>query len=90
MIHGINSIEKGVVSILYKDLTTKVQVIISDNGKGLSTNKSNNELHRSMSTEIIQQRIQNLKQVYNYKIDIFTKQSDKGTQIVIEFPKKIT
>lgn len=90
LIHGINSIEKGIVSILYKDLTTKVQVIISDNGKGLSTNKSNNELHRSMSTEIIQQRIQNLKQVYNYKIDIFTKQSEKGTQIVIEFPKKLT
>ncbi|MET2984727.1 tetratricopeptide repeat-containing sensor histidine kinase [Aureibaculum conchae] len=90
LIHGINSIEKGVVCILYKDLTTKVQVIISDNGKGLSTNKGNNELHRSMSTEIIQQRIQNLKQVYNYKINIFTKQSDKGTQIVIEFPKKLT
>lgn len=89
LIHGINGIENGEVSVLYKEETSKIQVIISDNGKGFVSKKSNNELHRSMSSDIIEQRIQNLKQIHNYNINIINESGKNGTRITLEFPKKI-
>ena len=89
LIHGINEIENGKVSVFYKKEASKIQVIITDNGKGLISKKSNNELHRSMSSDIIDQRIQNLKQIHNYHINIINQSSKNGTRITLEFPKRM-
>ncbi len=89
LIHGINEIENGKVSVFYKKEASKIQVIITDNGKGLISKKSNNELHRSMSSDIIDQRIQNLKQIHNYHINIINESSKNGTRITLEFPKRM-
>ena len=88
LIHGVNGLKNGKVSVEYKEKKSKIQVLISDNGKGLESRKSNNELYRSMSTDIIDQRIQNLKQMHQYDIHISTKSDKNGTRILLEFPKK--
>lgn len=88
LLHGINSIDNGKISVIYKDEDSKIKVIISDNGKGFINNKTNNELYRSMSSEIIQQRIHNLKKIHAYHINIVNEHSNKGSQIILDFPKK--
>lgn len=89
LLHGVSGVENGKVSIFYKNIDTNIQVIIADNGKGLTQKKNNIELHRSMSGEIINQRIQNLKKVHNYNVNIVTESNENGTKIILNFPKKI-
>lgn len=89
LLHGMNENEKGMISISYIDKTSNIQVIITDNGKGLTHKKNNNELHRSMSSEIINQRVKNLRQIHNYQINITTEFNTSGTSVLLEFPKKL-
>lgn len=89
LIHGINDLANGKISISYKDAEDKIEVIVKDNGQGVKRKQHNNELHRSMSTDIINQRIENLRKIHQYTIKVTTISNEKGTIVTLEFPKKV-
>jgi len=88
LLHGLNGLENGKLAIVYKNEDSNIKVTVTDTGHGFTDNNNNMGLHRSMSREIINQRIENLLRVYNYKINIFTESSEKGTTVILNFPKK--
>lgn len=89
IIHGINGIENGKVTVSYNNTPTTINVVIKDNGTGFKQdNKSNNTMHhRSMSSNILNQRIQLFKKRHLYHIKYNIASSKNGTTVTIYFPK---
>jgi len=88
LVHGISKVTKGKVFVHYTKQGEALSVIVSDNGKGIVNKASNNALHRSMSSEIIEKRILNLKKMHQYEVHIKNESNDQGTKITIYFPLK--
>jgi tetratricopeptide (TPR) repeat protein len=88
ILHGISSVENGHIAIVYDTQDSFLRIQISDNGKGMTTElKKSGMLHRSMSTDIIKQRIENIQKVHGmdiqYKILI-----EENTTVVFTIPLK--
>jgi len=88
LVHGISSVDKGTVLVHYTKQDDKLNVVISDNGKGIDKNGKNNTLHRSMGSEIIKNRVFHLKQMHKYDVKINHDSNNEGTRIVVQFPLK--
>ncbi|QHI37408.1 Sensor histidine kinase YpdA [Kordia antarctica] len=88
IIHGISSIENGHITIAYTKEATFLRIQISDNGKGMTTEpKKSGMLHRSMSTDIIKQRIENIQKVHGMEIQ-YKILTDKNTTVIFTIPLK--
>ncbi|WP_394750265.1 tetratricopeptide repeat-containing sensor histidine kinase [Spongiimicrobium salis] len=88
LLHGIKELEDGVIKIDYTYTGDSLSVSIADNGSGFSNNGSNNanQLHRSMSMDILHERVQNLKKTYNYLCSIDLNPKKEGTVVLLTFP----
>lgn len=94
IIHGVQGIKDGIISVSYSLVDDHIQVAIIDNGRGLKA-KSNhaNSLHKSMGTSITKQRMENLLRTENYPItlELRSKNEDneaQETQVFLTFLKK--
>ena len=94
VIHGVQGIKDGVITVSYSLVDDHIQVAIIDNGRGLKA-KSNhaNSLHKSMGTSITKQRMENLLRTENYPIilELRSKNDDnkeQETQVFLTFLKK--
>lgn len=93
ILHGALSAEKGWISIeIKKESDDQMVIYISDNGlQKDETAVNSKKMFRSMSTSIIQQRIENLKNTFNYHMSYSVKSrreisNTEGTQIVLTVP----
>jgi tetratricopeptide (TPR) repeat protein len=92
ILHGALSIKGGFVSIEITKESETLVVRILDNGINDAEHTINsNKMHRSMSMNIIQQRIENLKKTFNYDINYSLKNrkdisKPNGTLITLSFP----
>ncbi|MDC8003332.1 tetratricopeptide repeat protein [Aureisphaera galaxeae] len=91
VLHGIKGMDGGNISVHYALNGEVLCVTIQDNGKGFSSlsGHSGNELHTSMGTSIIDQRIATYQKLHRFTIKKNIKSSSgKGTLVTLEFPVK--
>lgn len=75
VLHGASKVENGMVKVRYFLEKDMLKIEITDNGGGHSKQeKSANQLYRSMSTKIINERIENIRT--SHKINIRVALSD--------------
>ncbi len=87
ILHGFKDVENGVVKVKYQLIADGLQVVISDNGSGIKESKEDaNQLNRSMSTQILKERIDNLKRTHQFHCKVSTESSDNGTVVYLDFP----
>lgn len=87
LLHGVAELSCGEVNVHYTHDAYALRVTIRDNGPGHEGGaRSANGLHRSMSTEILRERITNLKKVHQYHCAIEVNRSPPGTRVVLTFP----
>ncbi len=87
IIHGISQVEKGDIKIHYAKKASNLIITITDNGKGVSQiGKKSNSLYRSMSTDIVKQRIENLKKLYKFHSSYHVVSSEKSTTVSFTIP----
>lgn len=88
ILHGVSIVENGHISIDYSKKDSNLIISITDNGKGITTSpKKAGMLHRSMSTDIIKQRIENIQKVHKMEIayEVF---SAENTIVTFTIPLK--
>jgi sensor histidine kinase YesM len=86
ILHGVSTVENGHISLHYFQKDSNLMITITDNGKGLKTSpKKSGMLHRSMSSDIIKQRIENIQKVYGMEIK-YSVLSTENTQVSFEIP----
>ena len=88
IIHGMKNLKNGSIDIRYTEKENKLIFTVQDNGKGFSNIPSDNseKLHRSMSVDILKERIINLRKTAAYKCEMQTTSSTKGTTVTLSFP----
>ena len=92
VLHGAsNSLKTGLVRISYTASAGHLIIEITDNGQSrASTSSQSSKLTRSMSTEIVKQRIENLKKKDGIDIQYTVLQNTKaelgGTQVIFQIP----
>ncbi|MBC8755284.1 histidine kinase [Kordia sp. YSTF-M3] len=88
ILHGISEVENGHITIVYDQQDAFLRIQISDNGKGITTAlKKSGMLHRSMSTDIIKQRIENIQKVHGMDIQ-YKILTEENTTVVFTIPLK--
>lgn len=88
ILHGVSRVENGQITIDYCKKETDLIISISDNGKGIATlPKKSAMLHRSMSTDITKQRIENIQKVHGTKIS-YKVFSEENTTVIFIIPLK--
>jgi tetratricopeptide (TPR) repeat protein len=88
ILHGISTVENGHITILYEKEATFLRIQISDNGKGMTAEpKNSGALHRSMSMDIIKQRIENIQKVHDMEIQ-HKIHTEKNTSVIFTIPLK--
>jgi tetratricopeptide (TPR) repeat protein len=86
ILHGVSSVENGHIAIDYFKEDTNLMITITDNGKGVKTSPKKSEmLHRSMSSDIIKQRIENIQKVHGMEIQ-YTISSTENTKVSFIIP----
>ena len=97
--HGIKDTPGGMLKISFKQNKKTVTVTVEDNGKGYhpERKKPNVKKHRSVSTKILKERIDNLNREYKTKdfsiriVNLCDLNPEKtGTQVTIVLPLLIT
>ena len=89
ILHGVNGISEGHIQINYELKNDAVLIEIMDNGKGILTKEkhSGNELHTSMGTHIIAQRVKTYGELHKFDIIInISAGNSKGTKVSLKFP----
>lgn len=86
--HGIKQVENGMVTVHYKNAKDCIEVLVFDNGNGFETKNNNRLLEKNSSLAVIQNRIKNLYKTYKYPIQEKITSTEKGTSILLTFPKK--
>ncbi|NER15878.1 tetratricopeptide repeat-containing sensor histidine kinase [Spongiivirga citrea] len=87
ILHGFKEIENGILKVKYQLIVDGLQVTISDNGNGINENKEDaKQLNRSMSTQILSERIDNLKKTHQFHCKVKTESTMKGTTVYLDFP----
>ncbi|MFK7747481.1 MAG: histidine kinase [Kordia sp.] len=88
ILHGVSTVENGHISIDYSKKDSNLIISITDNGKGITTSpKKSGMLHRSMSTDIIKQRIENIQKIHKMKIT-YEVASVENTVVTFTIPIK--
>ena len=86
ILHGVSSVENGHIIIDYFKNDTNLMITITDNGKGHTmTPKKSGMLHRSMSSDIIKQRIENIQKVHGMEIQ-YKVLSTENTKVTFTIP----
>lgn len=87
--HGFNGIDyKGNITVHFTKQGTTLQIIVSDNGKGFSTNEEIKEKHISRAGQIVKERIDLLNLKLNAKAGFkITEQKEKGVEVKITLPE---
>ena len=87
ILHGLKNNDKGIISVKYYKQNYILYISITDNGKGFKIKKDDSKrLHKSMSTDIIQEQLKNLNRTFkNFKGNIKVNTTPKGTQVVLSF-----
>ena len=94
IIHGVQHMENGEITVQYQDSGSTISVAIKDNGKGVAATSQNaNSLHKSMGTSITKQRMENLLKSENYPVtlEVISKNEPhgpQGTTVMLTFLKK--
>ncbi|QIE59868.1 hypothetical protein G5B37_09910 [Rasiella rasia] len=94
IIHGVQGMQNGEISVRYKLEGETITVTIKDNGKGIAETLHNaNSLHKSMGTSITKQRMENLLKTENYPVTlevVSRNEADapQGTTVMLTFLKK--
>lgn len=89
IVHGVNAKENGCIEVTYALKEEKVVIFIKDNGSGFETipDMGRKNLHQSMGTKIIEERIKNYKKLHNFAIAINTiSEENIGVAVEISFP----
>lgn len=87
--HGFNGIDyKGNITVHFTKQSTTLQIIVTDNGKGFSTNEEIKEKHISRAGQIVKERIDLLNLKLNAKAGFeITEQKGKGVEVKITLPE---
>ncbi|WP_430907231.1 tetratricopeptide repeat-containing sensor histidine kinase [Maribacter sp. 2-571] len=89
VLHGLKGTADGMVTVRYGLKQNRLEIEVSDNGKGPRPEQKNaNQLHRSMSTKILDNRIENLKKTHRFHCKVKTTYADNGTKVYLSFPMK--
>ena len=91
ILHGVKGVDGGKVEVRYSVKNDNILIQIKDNGKGFNKtdSESGKQLHQSMGTNIIDQRIKNYQKLYGYNIKVETiSNEENGTQVKITLPIK--
>uniref|UniRef100_F4C944 Signal transduction histidine kinase, LytS n=1 Tax=Sphingobacterium sp. (strain 21) TaxID=743722 RepID=F4C944_SPHS2 len=82
IVHGVKNREDGKIYIYVEKEGAALHLLIEDNGSGIPVTKNANSLHRSMSMDILKQRILVLNKTGPYQIsmEISNKQMDGASQ----------
>ncbi len=87
IVHALKDVPNGKLEIRYSSDGKNLTVVISDNGEGIKSDLQNtNKMHRSMSTDILAERMENLRLTHNYDCSLSTETSKSGTTIKLSFP----
>lgn len=91
--HGLRyKNEKGILNVNFLIKNDKIEVVINDNGIGLSRSQElktqNQKIHESRGIKNIKERITLLNDLYKTQIhfDIKEKENEMGTQVIVSFP----
>lgn len=88
VIHGMKNRNDGNIDVSYQKKGENLVFVVKDNGIG-SPNESTNassKLHRSMSTDILNERIINLQKTNGYACEMHTASDKSGTTVTLTFP----
>jgi len=91
ILHGVNGLSDGHIEVTYELKNDLVHIEIIDNGKGVLAKEthSGNELHTSMGTQIIAQRVKTYAELHNFEMAIETQAGKtNGTIVRLKFPIK--
>lgn len=87
--HGVRGIENGVIHVIFRKENTCLNIEITDNGQ-LKRSFSDKDKHCSVSTQIIQDRIENFskgqKEKYYFKLEQYQEYGDTGTIARLKLP----
>lgn len=88
ILHGALNTENGLVQIDCTREGDRLHIRIADNGPGVSSDQREaNALHRSMSTDIVKERIQNLQALHGIEIRYTIEANhSSGTAVVFDLP----
>jgi tetratricopeptide (TPR) repeat protein len=84
--HGLPIDKKGLIKIIISEKSGYIIFEVEDNGGGLNIEKSNSS-HVSMSTGIIKERTEILKQKFNKDVSVNYEKCDIGTKVVVKLPE---
>jgi len=84
--HGMPLDHKGQIKITISEKSGYIIFEVEDNGSGLNIEKSDSS-HVSMSTGIIRERTEILKQKFKKDVSVNYEKCDIGTKVVIKLPE---
>lgn len=89
IIHGALSTEDGMIEVICSIKDETISVIISDDGKiSKSTEKESKKLNRSMGMDILNKRMENLREMHQFTIEAHVNSNQDGTTILLDIPLK--
>ena len=88
ILHGALNTEEGLVTIDCTREGNRMHIRIADNGPGIDTGQHDHSaLHRSMSTDILKERIRNLRELHGIEIRYSVASNPtSGTAVVFDLP----
>ena len=89
ILHGALSAKKGAITVSYALSDNHLEIRIHDNGPGqVAPSRTSGTLHRSMSGDIVKQRISNLKETHGIEIkqSVINSREGDGTTVVFSIP----
>ena len=93
IVHGLKNQKNGRIDINYQKHDTLLRITIVDNGSGIKqkASHSSKELHRSMSSDIISERMTSLQNTFGIKTRLEISNHNgaapyPGTKVLLEFP----
>ncbi|WP_345233569.1 tetratricopeptide repeat protein [Olivibacter ginsenosidimutans] len=78
VVHGLKGRTNGRIALLFSNDGNKLRVLIQDNGVGFLQEKQANALHKSMSTDMLRQRIEEINKMGKQHIEF--KLVNKGSE----------
>ncbi len=87
ILHALKNTENGKLEVNYLEANNQLVVTITDTGGGVpKKEKAHTKMHRSMSTSILDERIENLRTSHQYICAISTDASAEGRTVTLTFP----
>ncbi|MEL6561036.1 MAG: histidine kinase [Bacteroidota bacterium] len=87
IVHGVSTVKEGKVTIDISRAEDQLVIKVTDNGKSSENgHQSAQKLNKSMSMEILNKRIANLREIHQFMVDVSVDLSDTGSQIEMKLP----